>query len=102
MICPWKTISDGPYLLLHFEYIGTIIPANNGNVCEIIVDGDTITPPTEGSWDGMTMSANKNYIGRDGSWKPFILAKKTLEIKMRMKVSGGGGDVATRIMRFGE
>ncbi len=87
----------GPYLLLQLEHSGSYVM-----ICEIIVDGESITPPVEGENDGMTLAGNQNYVGRDGVWKPFILATKTLEIKTRAKLRYGEADIFIKVMRFGE
>ena len=91
--------TNGPYLLLHLQWDSTY--TNYGNVCVITVDGDVVTPE-EGQWDGMVLNdPNEVHVGRDGTWQPFLLAARTLQIKSRAKYRYGGGNYLYTVMRIG-
>lgn len=91
--------TKGPYLLLRLQWDSA--PTTYGNVCVITVDGNVVTPE-EGQWDGMVLNdPSEVHVGRDGTWQPFLLASRTLEIKSRAKVRNLGGNFLYTIMRLG-
>lgn len=95
--------SNGPYLMnkLWYEHYGTPDPGDEwfwGNYVTITVDDE----PFVSEHDMHLNTEDVNFVGRDGTLYPFILARKRLVVESTARWNSRGGTVYMRILRFGE